>query len=255
MNGFIKWPRAMEVCFPWYKTPNTAWLFLHLVSKANISDSFFAGRKVSRGSVVTSLDNLVVETGLSKREVRTALDHLVSTGSIVKESGSRFTIITIANYDDFNERVEHMSDTLPTRDRHTSDTQATRDRHHNENIEKKEKKNIELNTVIDAWRSAGLKETDTLKNPDLCHGLTQLLEDYGENSVLRAVANVAASDFLRGQPWFGLWWFVKPDNFQKVLNGKYANREAKPEVPAQAEKPHEMTWEESEAFRKKVMGD
>lgn len=248
MNGYIAWPKDMDDTFAWYTVPKTAWLYQHLVTRACFRDSMFRSVRIPKGSLATSLNRLALETGLTEHEVRTAISNLVESGDITKKAVGHMTVVSITNYDRYLANEVRQT-------RFNSRTSSAPEAQHM-NKENKDLNNIKnINNILDAWRDAGLAEKDTLKNKDLCEGLLRLLEDYGENSVLKAVANVAASDFLRGQPWFGLWWFVKPDNFQKVLNGKYANREAKPEVPAQAEKPHEMTWEESEAFRKKVMGD
>ena len=64
----------------WYTDANTKVLFLHILLKANWKDGRFQGIEVPRGSFVTSLQNLAAETGLTVRNVRTALKHLENTG-------------------------------------------------------------------------------------------------------------------------------------------------------------------------------
>lgn len=55
--------------------------------------------------------------------------------------------------------------------------------------------------------------------------LTARIREYGEAEVLRAIENVKHSEFLQGKT-DGRWqitfdWFVKPNNFPKVLEGQY----------------------------------
>lgn len=251
MNGFIIWRREMETVFPWYRTPNTAWLFFHLVTKANVRDSFFAGRKVSRGSVVTSLDNLVEETGLTKSEVRTALKHLTSTDTIEVETSNRFTVVKINNFEMFSE--SHTSDTQMTRESHTDYTPVAHESHHNEKEKKEEKEEKEKNKENTSSSESGSRASEAVKAVvvawnDRCgsalkisrispastryRSLVARIDEYGMADVLQAVNNVAASSFLREATWFSFDWFVKPNNFVKVLDGNYSDRRGTAETPA-----------------------
>lgn len=48
------------------------------------------------------------------------------------------------------------------------------------------------------------------------------LSEYGIEDVLDAIANVrAGGSYLSAQRWFDFGWFLKPNNFPKVLEGKY----------------------------------
>lgn len=85
----------------WYLDVNTFKLFIHLLLKANYTDGVFQGIKIERGQVVTSLAHLAKETGLTIQQVRTAIDHLISTGEVTTLSYAKFRIITVVKYDDF----------------------------------------------------------------------------------------------------------------------------------------------------------
>ena len=55
------------------------------------------------------------------------------------------------------------------------------------------------------------------------------IREYGIDDVLKAIENIRRSDFLRGKNNRG-WmitfdWFVKPNNFPKVLEGKYNDKQ------------------------------
>jgi len=57
------------------------------------------GETIPRGSFVTSLDSLGKELGLSVQEIRTALKHLISTGELTSKSTNKYRIITVVNYE------------------------------------------------------------------------------------------------------------------------------------------------------------
>ena len=66
----------------WYSDVNTCRLFIHMLLKANWKDGRFQGEEIPRGSFVSSYQNLASETGLSVKNVRTALEHLRNTGEV-----------------------------------------------------------------------------------------------------------------------------------------------------------------------------
>lgn len=138
MEGFIKLNRMITE-WQWYKDPNTAHLFTHLLLMANHSEKKWRGIIISRGQHITSLHNLSSNTGLSVREVRTALQHLEDTGEILRKSTHQFTLLTVCSYDEYiDSEVTNAKET--THQRHTGDTQATTN--NNDNNADNEKKPI-----------------------------------------------------------------------------------------------------------------
>lgn len=118
-QGWIKLHRKI-LDWEWYDDPKTFRLFIHCLLKANHKDKKWRGNKISRGSFITSLNNLSLETGLSLQQVRTCLDKLESTNEINKASTSVNTCVTIINYDDY------QSDNTPiTNDQQTSNKRVT----------------------------------------------------------------------------------------------------------------------------------
>lgn len=91
LNGkILKWE--------WWDDPVTAHLFVHLLLKANWKDGRWRGIDVPRGSFITSTEKLANETGLTTKQVRTALNKLVETGEVGKQTTSRYTHIFVQNY-------------------------------------------------------------------------------------------------------------------------------------------------------------
>lgn len=83
----------------WYKDHNTKDVFIHMLLKANVKPHNFKGVTVGRGELVTSINSLASETGLSLKNVRTALKHLEATGEVAIKRHSRFSVISILSYD------------------------------------------------------------------------------------------------------------------------------------------------------------
>lgn len=98
--GFI--PLKREILdFGWYHNANTVRLFIHLLLKANFVPHDFENTVINRGQLATSIARLSEELSLSEKEIRTALNHLISSHDIAKKSGNRYTVITILTYDKY----------------------------------------------------------------------------------------------------------------------------------------------------------
>ena len=83
----------------WYKDVNTKVVFFHILLKANWKNGRFQGMEIPRGSFVTSYQSLAEETGLTVMNVRTAIKHLKLTQEITVSQHSKFSVITVKNYD------------------------------------------------------------------------------------------------------------------------------------------------------------
>lgn len=123
MNGFILLHRKITE-WEWYQNPNTFRVFLHCLLKANFTDGRFEGKDIKRGQFVTSLPSLSDQTSLSIRQVRVALDHLIMTGELTNKSFSKYRIITVVNYDKY-QNDDRQNDSQMTDKRQTDDSQMT----------------------------------------------------------------------------------------------------------------------------------
>lgn len=83
----------------WYSDINTCRLFIHMLLKANWREGKFRGTTVPRGSFVSSLEKLSEETGLTIRELRTAISHLKMTGELTVKATNKYSVFTVNNYD------------------------------------------------------------------------------------------------------------------------------------------------------------
>ena len=96
-NGFIKIHRKM-INWEWYKDGATMRLFVHCLLMANWTPGRFMGYEIPRGSFATSYTNLSEQTGLTRKQVRTALKHLKRTQELAQTRTPKFSIITVVNY-------------------------------------------------------------------------------------------------------------------------------------------------------------
>ncbi len=101
-EGFVKISRKM-ISWGWFRDVNTAHLFIYCMMRANYKDTEWKGVKVKRGSFITSLKHLSLETGLTLQQTRTALEHLISTQEITKQSSFKNTVIIVNNYDKYQD--------------------------------------------------------------------------------------------------------------------------------------------------------
>lgn len=222
----------------WYKDVNTKVLFLHILLKANWKPGRFQGVEVPRGSFVTSLQNLAIETGLTVRNVRTALKHLENTGEVTSNRHAKFSVITIKNYDKYQ-----SSDSQVTVNRQPSDNQVTTieegKKERKEEYNKSPKGDYESRTpessiyatIRELYNSVCgsyprlVKMSDARKkaiNARLKTGYT--LDDFQ-----KLFEKAEASNFLKGannRNWSATFdWLVKDTNMAKVLDGNYDAKE------------------------------
>ena len=87
----------------------------------------------------------------------------------------------------------------------------------------------DVRRVVDEWnklQDVGIAPIRDIKpTSKRCQLLKGRIREYGMDDILKAMDNIRHSDFLRGENKNG-WmitfdWFVKPNNFLKVLEGNY----------------------------------
>ena len=97
MEGYIKLHRKL-LQWEWYTDTNVRVLFFHLLLIANYKDKTWHGITIHAGSLVTSYEKLAQQTGLTVRQVRTALNKLKTTGELTHKTTSQYSIISIKNW-------------------------------------------------------------------------------------------------------------------------------------------------------------
>lgn len=155
----------------WYKDNNTKCLFLHLLLKANIKPHGFRNVTIKRGELATSYATLAAETGMTIHQVRVALEHLQMTGEIAIKRHSRFTVISMPNYDLYQSQTADRWQT----DAQTNDNQMALKWQQSKN-DKKEKK--EKNIYTPTAKTEEQKDASSLRED--YGGVWLTAEEYNE---------------------------------------------------------------------------
>ena len=140
-KGFIKLYRSL-IDWEWFDDVPTAHLFVYCLCRANYENVVWQGKRIKKGSFVTSLKKLSIATGLSIQQVRTSLNKLKMTKEVTHQSTKQNTVITVLSFADYQE-----SNTQITYNQHTnntqSNTQITTDKEI-KNIEREYRENFEI---------------------------------------------------------------------------------------------------------------
>ena len=99
-EAFIKLHRKM-LKWEWYDDPNTCRVFIHCLLRANWEVSRWHGVELQPGQFITSYAKLAKETSLSVKQVRVALKHLESTGEVASKGQSKYTVISVLNWTEY----------------------------------------------------------------------------------------------------------------------------------------------------------
>ena len=172
-DAFIKLYKKM-LEWEWYDDNNTKIVFLHCLLKANWKSGSWHGISYDPGQFITSLPSLAAETHLSVQQVRTAIEHLKSTGEITDFRQSNCRVITVNNWDAYqgdNRRSNRPSTDL----QQTSNRPSTVDKEYKEIKEDKEGK--ELKNIYGEYKHVKLTQKE----------FDRLVNDFGELQTLEAI--------------------------------------------------------------------
>ena len=98
-RGFVAFPRSLTT-WEWYDDPNTCRLFFHLMLTANWEPKSWHGIVIEPGSRVASVKKLAEETGLTIKNVRTALEKLKTTNYLTIKTTNKYSVISIESWDE-----------------------------------------------------------------------------------------------------------------------------------------------------------
>lgn len=237
-------------------------MLLSLAGRCNASGMIFLTENIPYTDKMLS-----DELGFDESVIHVALKALERFGMI---SMNENDILTICNWDEYQniegldkireqnrirkrrqrkkEKLE-ISCHVTSRDRHATDIEEDKDVEEEYILLDSKESNCrtDVQRCLDAWNSLekfGIKKVSRLTNTSQRYQmLSKRISEYGVESVLTAIENVKNSDFLQGKTskraeWFDFEWFVRPNNFPKVLEGKYDNpKELKePEVKSSGRK-------------------
>ena len=111
-NGFIKlWYGLND--WEWADDPHTLALWIHLLLAASWQDKEWKGHTIKRGQIVFGRKQWAEKTGLSEQQIRTCLTKLKSTSNITITSTSKFSLLTIVNYEKYQSTEKNQPANQP----------------------------------------------------------------------------------------------------------------------------------------------
>ena len=143
MQGWIKLFYQFKE-WEWYGDTNMVRLFIHLLLTANYKQTKWRGMTIPRGSLLTSRAKLAEETGLSEQTIRTCLTRLKSTNEITVKATNKYTIITISNYDRYQEQPQEINQQNNQQDNHEATNSQPTTNQQSTSLYIKERKNIRI---------------------------------------------------------------------------------------------------------------
>ena len=150
-KGFIKIFRNL-LKWKWYDDANTFRLFMHLLLIANWEDKEWHKIIIKRGQVITSQEHLAKDLRISRQQVRRAINNLETTNEITKSTTSKYTIITINNYDKYqnNNQVDNQQTTnkQPTNNQQTTITKEYKNYKNKRSIYKPKQKKKKIDSHV-----------------------------------------------------------------------------------------------------------
>ncbi len=201
-NGFVlDWKDKLQ--WRWFKDPKTAHLFEYFTLAANFKDGYFENETIRRGECVGSYAIFANETGLSVQEVRTSLKKLVSTGEVTKRSCSKFTIVTVSNYDE-HQLSTNISTSGSTNEQQDNNTPATNEQQAINNNRNKDNKEINIKEVDNKKEKNIKKESFSIPSEieEAFRGFSEMrtkikkpLTDRAKKMALHQLQELAGNDY------------------------------------------------------------
>lgn len=195
MNGHIKLHRALTE-WGWYKDLPTCKLWLHILLRANYKACAWKNIEIPRGAFVTSYTALSAESGLTVKQVRTALDKLKSTGEITVKTNRHYTIVTVAKYDEY-QSAERDEVTTPAKCPAKPKADKPKE------PDQTERFNEPVRSAVRDWLNYKKERREAYKSTGLKSLLTEIenrVKRHGEQAVAEVIRLSMANN------WRGIIW-------------------------------------------------
>lgn len=231
--GFVKLSDDMKN-WAWYGDNNTLAVYIRLLIGAVWHETQFQNFTLQRGQIATTLPKIAKENGITERQARTVLERLKSTGRVSVKTTSKFSIITLNNYDCVSENVSH-DDRQMTSKRQTMRQSNVRPTLYKTDMQNTEEQNAGASAAVRIILDEAVSEYN-----EICKSLAPLTGElsYHQAHAVREAhkelhgvsfreyfKRVEASAFLTGKSSGGFKadfnWLIRPENVAKVLSGKY----------------------------------
>lgn len=196
---------------------------------------------VKAGEFITSLEKIVARCGkgITIQNVRSALKRFEKLQFLTNESTKQNRLIKIENWSLYQSRENQPNkatnkEVTKTQQRPNKEV-TTNNNDNNDNNDNNIFNNLSNDKLfvplIERWNELPdtISKISTMKKDTQRYKmLSQRINEYGADKVLEAIEQIKRSSFLLGKNDRG-WtitfeWFVRPNNFVKVLEGNYIDK-------------------------------
>ena len=262
MTGWICLHRKLTE-WEWYTDANTMRLFVHFLLKANHTDKKWRGVEIKRGSFITSYEHLSTELNLSVKQTRTALDKLKRTSEVASKTTSKYSIITVLNYDLYQDNGKQEGSQRASegqakgKQRATTNNDNNDNNENNENNETKEPKNpcsLPAHDVLDDSQRLEIEQGEYYDKPPFApddistKALEHRFDEFWSNYPVKKDKKKARDKWLK----------IKPNQqlLEKMLSSiKIQDKEKQDRKQNTGFSPdwkHPTTWLNSESWEDEV---
>lgn len=239
-EGYIFLHRKIEE-WEWYDDANTFRLFIHCLLEANHTEKQWRGVAIKRGQFITSQPKLANSLKLSVQQIRTALNKLKSTGEITVYTTADYSVITVKNYDDYQQSNSLINSLITDKQQANNSLITTTNNDNNEKNEKniylaqEEKKKIDpfYHPAIITYEKLFKEIIGKRCYLDAKHR-TKIIElnadiENFEDTIPTVLKRLKFIKFDKIGFVPNSSWLLKEDNYIKVLEGTFGTKEKEEE--------------------------
>ena len=216
MDGYIKLYKKL-IQWQWYKDSNTKSLFIDLLLDANFEDSKVGFEIIKRGQCLTSLKRMHERTGLTTKQIRTSLDKLQKSGEIGKQTTNKYSIITIKNYDDYQNMDKQTANKRQTKGNikeykeYKEEKEINNKESISKDIQKKYFESLKVNTLFNEFLEQR-KKLKAVNSERAINTLINKLMNYDENTQIKMLENSIVNS------WKGIFEIKETKRKDNVLD-------------------------------------
>jgi hypothetical protein len=236
MSGWIKLHRNL-INWEWYTDIPAKTLFLHCVLKANHKDGSWKGQDIKRGEFITGLPSLAEQTGLTIQQTRTALRKLKSTCELTVKSTSKFSVITVNKYDEYqdtNTQVNSQSTGNQQTNQQASNIQSTT----NKNVKNdKNERMKEINESFEIfWKLTKFPKRRQDTKGDLKKKYVSIVKDGTKHEDILFASDIFAEVHKGDEYAIGMRKFMVKETIEQYLNEDMSKQKEVDPYQAQEER-------------------
>lgn len=243
MDGWIKLHRKLTTNPIWCNGPfskGQAWVDLLLMANHKEATILLGNSPIlcQRGQCAMSVHTFQQRWQWSRQQVRSFFILLEFMSMIERKTTNQTTIITICSYDSYqgDQPTDNQQITIeqPTDNQQITTNKNDKKNKNVKNVKNKEQeepeepKNFDFKKIETAFATlCPVMPQIKRMHENRKKALRQLLKTEGEQKILEVFRLAGQSGFLTGnndRSWTADFdWIIKPQNFYKILEGKYNN--------------------------------